>query len=63
MDLRWVLCLETERTVSNYQAVRFENRFLPWQPKRNQHLGRGAKVIVQRAAGAGGRVACAARPG
>ena len=49
VDLRWMMCLEAERTVSNDQVVRFENRILQLQPKHNQHLGRGARVIVQQA--------------
>ena len=49
LDLKWVFCLEAERVVSNDGVVRFENRFLQLQPQRNQHLGRGARVMVQQA--------------
>ncbi len=33
--------------VSNDLVVRFENRFLQLQPKRNQGVGAGARVLVQ----------------
>ena len=33
--------------VSNDLVVRFENRFLQWQAKRNQSLGAGARVTVE----------------
>jgi hypothetical protein len=49
LDLRWIFCLEAERVVSNDRVIRFENRFLQLQPKRNQGLGAGARVIVQQA--------------
>ena len=42
-----MFCLETERVVSNDLVVRFENRFLQWQAKRNQRLGAGARVTVE----------------
>jgi hypothetical protein len=47
VDLKWVLCLETERVVSNDLVVRLENRFLQLQPKRRQGLGAGSRVTVQ----------------
>jgi len=47
LDLKWVFCLEQERVVSNDLVVRFENRFLQLQAKRNQNLGAGAQVTVQ----------------
>lgn len=47
VDLKWVLCLETERVVSNDLVVRFENRFLQLKPKRRQGLGAGSRVTVQ----------------
>lgn len=47
VDLKWVLCLETERVVSNDLVVRFENRFLQLKPSRRQGLGAGSRVTVQ----------------
>ena len=49
LELKWVFCLEAERVVSNDLVVRFENRFLQLQPKRNQALGAGGRVTVQQA--------------
>lgn len=49
VDLRWVFCLEWERVVSNDWVVRFQNRFLQLKPRRNQGLGKGARVTVQQA--------------
>ena len=48
-DLKWVFCLAAERVVSNDLVVRFENRFLQLQPRRNQGLGATARVTVQQA--------------
>ena len=47
LDLQWVFCWEAERVVSNDRVVRFENRFWPWKPKRNQGLGAGARVTLE----------------
>lgn len=58
LDLRWIFCLEAERVVSNDRVIRFENRFLQLQPKRNQGLGAGARVIVQQAREGELRVVC-----
>ncbi len=49
LDLKWVFCLEAERVVSNDLVVRFENRFLQLEPKRNQGLGGGARVRLEQA--------------
>lgn len=46
-DWERVFCLEHERVVSNDLVVRFENRFLQLQPKRNQGVGAGVRVLVQ----------------
>ena len=47
LDGKWVFCLQAERVVSNDLVVRFENRFLQLQPRRNQDVGAGARVTVQ----------------
>ena len=47
LDLKWVFCWEAERVVSNDLVVRFENRFLQLQAKRNQSLGAGARVTLE----------------
>ena len=44
-----MFCLEAERVVSNDWVVRFENRFLQLQPKRNQGLGAAARVTLEQA--------------
>ena len=49
LEWKWVFCLEAERVVSNDLVVRFENRFLQLQPRRNQDVGAGARVTVQQA--------------
>lgn len=49
LDLKWVLCLEWERVVSNDLVVRFESRFLQLRPSRRQGLGAGSRVTVQQA--------------
>ncbi len=55
-DWERVFCLEHERVVSNDLVVRFENRFLQLQPKRNQGVGAGARVLVQQRRDGGLRV-------
>ena len=47
IKLEQVFCLESERVVSNDLVVRFDNRFLQLEPKRNQALGPKARVLVQ----------------
>ena len=49
LDLKWVFCLEVAQVVSNDWVVRFENRYLQLQPKRNQGLGAGARVTLKQA--------------
>ena len=46
--LEQVFCLESERVVSNDWVVRFDNLFLPLEPKRNQGVGAGGRVSVPR---------------
>ena len=58
LDWKWVFCLEAERVVSNDLVVRFENRFLQLQPRRNQDVGAGARVTVQQAREGELRVVC-----
>lgn len=49
LDLKWVLCLESERVISNDLVVRFESRFLQLKPRRRQRLGAGSRVTAQQA--------------
>ncbi len=58
LEWKWVFCLEAERVVSNDLVVRFENRFLQLQPRRNQDVGAGARVAVQQARVGELRVVC-----
>jgi hypothetical protein len=46
-ELRQVFCLEQERVVGADMVVRFENRFLQVQVKRNQPVWPGTRVIVR----------------
>ena len=47
LDLRQVFCLEQERVVGADLVVRFENRFLQLQLKRNQPVWPGTRVTVR----------------
>lgn len=47
IKLERVFCLEWERVVSNDLVVRFANRLLQLEPKRNQAVGPRSRVIVQ----------------
>ena len=47
LDLRQVFCLEQERVTGSDMVVRFENRFLQLQVKRNQPVWPGTRVTVR----------------
>lgn len=47
LDLRQVFCLEEERVVGADMVVRFENRFLQLQVRRNQPVWPGTRVTVR----------------
>lgn len=47
LELQRVFCLESERVVSNDLVVRFAKRLLQLEPRRNQGLGPGARVLVE----------------
>lgn len=47
LDLRRVFCLEQERKVSRDRVVRFENRWLQLELRRNQPVGPGTRVTVE----------------
>lgn len=47
LDLRQVFCLEQERVVGADMVVRFENRFLQLQVRRNQPVWPGTRVTVR----------------
>lgn len=47
LDLGRVFCLEQERKVSRDGVVRFENRWLQLELRRNQPIGAGTRVTVE----------------
>ena len=47
LDLRQVFCLEAERVVGRDMVVRFRNRFLQLQVRRNQPVWPGTRVTVR----------------
>jgi len=47
LDLGRVFCLEQERKVSRDRVVRFENRWLQLELRRNQPVGAGTRVTVE----------------
>jgi len=47
LDLAAVFCLEQERVVSRDWVVRYENRWLQLEVKRNQRVGPGTRVRIE----------------